>query len=69
MSAETFKQQQKKHWNEMIPNNLSKAGNKEHQNRDEEIWKKIFSDYKLDDFQNLNFRYLEFCVGDGRLLR
>ena len=53
----------------MSPNDLSKAGNKEHQNKDEEIWKKIFKDYKLDDSKNLNSRYLELCFGDGRLLR
>ena len=53
----------------MNPNDLAKAGDKEHQNEDEEIWMKMIKDFDFDDSKNLNTRYLDLCCGDGRLMR
>ena len=52
----------------MSKDNEAKAGCPEHQAKDEEKWKSIIINQKLDDPTNSQKEHLDLCCGDGRIL-
>ena len=52
----------------MDPFDNAVSGSAGHQAKDEEIWKKVIKELKLDDQSNCQKEHLDLCCGDGRLI-